>query len=158
MAKRKLTAKQEAFVKYFADPGSETYNNITQSMIKAGYTKEYASNNTNQVMGNNGVKEAVATYKAKTAEKLDWNRDIALKHLRFVIDSLEKQVAAGNTGAVNAYIRAVTEFNAISNLHSSTVTTHTQEPDQLTDDEMAELKRMAILATNLKTRKSQKQA
>ena len=37
-----LNPKQELFLKYYLDPSSETFSNVTQSGIKAGYDDSYA--------------------------------------------------------------------------------------------------------------------
>lgn len=48
-----LTPQQQQFLKNYLDPKSETWNNIKQSGIKAGYSEEYAEN---ILSDSNGVK------------------------------------------------------------------------------------------------------
>lgn len=52
MAKKKsetLDPRQALFLELYLKPGSQTFSNIYQSAIKAGYTEEYAKNLRNQV-------------------------------------------------------------------------------------------------------------
>jgi phage terminase small subunit len=79
---RPLTAKQASFVQYYADSGSDTYNNATQSMIKAGYSAKWAEDNCNRLTGNDRVKYAVIAYRDKTAKKIDVTREEIVSKLR----------------------------------------------------------------------------
>ena len=63
--KGELTAKQKAFVEYYAEPESESYNNAYQSAIRAGYAHKTANNSIQHVLGNVGVQQAIEAYKAK---------------------------------------------------------------------------------------------
>lgn len=65
----KLTAKQASFVENYADPNSETFNNATQSAIKAGYKPKYAATNTNQITNNNCVIEGIKVFVAEIKKK-----------------------------------------------------------------------------------------
>ena len=44
MKKELLDPRQALFLEYYLKPGTETFSNIYQSAIKAGYSKEYAEN------------------------------------------------------------------------------------------------------------------
>jgi phage terminase small subunit len=55
----KLTDKQQAFVGYYADPNSETYNNATQAAIKAGYTPKSANLASDRLLGNVKIKKEI---------------------------------------------------------------------------------------------------
>lgn len=120
-----LTAKQASFVQYYADPGSDTYNNATASMILAGYDKRYANHHCNRLVVHGGVKTAINGYKAKTTAKLDHNRTIAIDQLNHNIALLDGILdrQPDNVTAITARSAAIRELNAISNLHSSTVNT-----------------------------------
>lgn len=39
-----LNEKQQAFLRYYTDPKSDTWSNYRQSALKAGYSEEYADN------------------------------------------------------------------------------------------------------------------
>ena len=41
---RKLTNKQKAYLAYYNDPSSSTFDNALQSALKAGYSQQYAEN------------------------------------------------------------------------------------------------------------------
>lgn len=142
---RPLTAKQESFVQYFADSGSDTFNNATQSMIKAGYDARYADNHCNRVVGHGGVKEAIKAYKAKTTAGLDHTRQIAIDHLNSVIDqcNIILEAQPHNVAALTAKTGAIRELNAISNLHSSTLITDDKQEQQLSQAQAKAAKRLA---------------
>lgn len=85
-----LTAKQSSFVQYYADPASETYNNATQSAIKANYSKKTAK----QIGQNNltkiDIKNAIAEFKAKIAEKIEITREWVIEKLKEVITNPDR--------------------------------------------------------------------
>lgn len=50
MAKKELLDPRQAlFLEYYLKPGTETFSNIYQSAVKAGYSKEYAESINSQV-------------------------------------------------------------------------------------------------------------
>lgn len=50
MAKKELLDPRQAlFLEYYLKPGTETFSNIYQSAVKAGYRKEYAESINSQV-------------------------------------------------------------------------------------------------------------
>lgn len=116
-----MTAKQASFIEYYCNPGSDTYNNATQSMIKAGYSDNYCNRHVNQVVSNSVVKQAISEYKAKTTEKLDHDRQIAIDLLNQNILWLTPKAEQGDVQAISALTAAIRELNAISNLHKQTV-------------------------------------
>lgn len=75
------------------------------------------------VYGNLRVKEAIARTDAKASEKLEHNRDMAIKLLLSDHKSLDSKAKDGNVQAIQARAGIVRELDAISNLHSSTVHT-----------------------------------
>lgn len=119
--KRELTAKQLDFVRYYADSGSQSYNNAYQSAIKAGYTTNTAKAKSGLWLEEVRIKQAIFDYKAPIAEKLDHNRDIAIKLLTSDLNRLNAKADAGDVQAIQARTRIIAELNSISNLHSSTV-------------------------------------
>jgi phage terminase small subunit len=66
-----LTAKQTSFIQYYADPGSESYNNGTQSAIKAGYSKKTANPAAARLLANVNIIEGLRQYRAKKAVKFE---------------------------------------------------------------------------------------
>jgi hypothetical protein len=44
-----LTPQQQAFLKHYLDPKSETWGNAYKSALKAGYSEEYSQNITGQM-------------------------------------------------------------------------------------------------------------
>ena len=65
----KLTDKQQHFAAYYADPACETFNNATQSAIKAGYTPKSANLASDRLLGNvkirNEINEITRLIKSK---------------------------------------------------------------------------------------------
>lgn len=96
---RPLTAKQEAFVEYYCNPGSESYNNGLKSARKAGYEgsddilKAIACQN----LAKPHIKQKVLKYKVKTIKKMDVTESEIITELR-AIAGLEG--AASATGDV----------------------------------------------------------
>lgn len=45
------TLKQNAFIKFYADPASDSFGNAYKSAVKSGYSHEYAKNILNQGTG-----------------------------------------------------------------------------------------------------------
>jgi phage terminase small subunit len=152
-----LTAKQSSFIQYYADPASETYNNATQSMIKAGYSDKYAERNTTQVKSNKEVKAGIEAYKAKTSKELDHNRQIAIDQLTHNLELLDTIIAEGKglplVQAIKARTEVTKELNAISNLHSSTLNTEAKQAKPLTEDQQATAQEIAKALTGPKLHK-----
>ena len=83
----KLTGKMTDFVKYYCDPGSESYNNATKSAIKAGYTPKTANIASDQLLGNIRIKTAITEYKAKIDEKMDISRELLTDKMLDIVNS-----------------------------------------------------------------------
>ncbi len=118
----------------------EGKRNKTETLRIVGYKDSYCDyHGTTVVYSNSRVKQAIARIDAKHTAKSEWNREISLKQLYFVCESLKKQVENGNIAATNAYIRALTEFNAISSLHVTTNINKNQvvEPKQTEAEQRA---------------------
>ena len=109
----------EAIAQEFCSNGRCKQRALKAVEYKDSYAKE-SGRGCKVVFSNVRVKQAIARIDAKQQAKSEWNREISLKQLYFVCESLKKQVESGNIAAINAYIRALTEFNAISSLHVTT--------------------------------------
>ncbi|KKN75874.1 hypothetical protein LCGC14_0375820 [marine sediment metagenome] len=142
MSKRPLTAKQTSFTEYYCNPGSDTYNNATQSAIKAGYSAGSADVRAAELVVNSRVITAMTEYKAKTTAKLDHNRDIAIAQLNQNIAWLTPKAKTGDTQAVQALTGAIRELDAISNLHKQTIVSEPVRP-QATEAEQEQLRELA---------------
>ena len=137
-ANKPLTAKQASFIQYYADPGSETFNNAMQSAIRAGYSIKTANNSIRQVLGNIGVIEGIRQYKDKIGRKMEHNRDIAIKLLTDNLARCTTKADNGDIQAAGAITGIIRELNAISALHKSTIITEpTAEPDQTEAEQQA---------------------
>lgn len=81
-----FTPQQQEFLKSFLDPKSETFGNLTQSGIKAGYSPDYAEN-LNSFMPD-WYKKGVEKYRGERfIRKAERNLDLALEGL---LDDPEK--------------------------------------------------------------------
>lgn len=78
-----LTPQQEAFLKAFLDPKSETWGNYYQSAKKAGYSEEYSQNISGQMPA--WLSENISD--SKLIQKATRNLDMALDGL---LDDPEK--------------------------------------------------------------------
>lgn len=98
-----LNPQQQAFLKYYLDPKSETWGNAYRSALKAEYSEEYASNITGQMpdwLSENISKTNLVIKAEKNLEKaLDGSFDdtekggkpIQYKATEFTLKSLKKQ-------------------------------------------------------------------
>lgn len=65
----KLTSKHNSFIENFCNPASETFNNRIKSMIKAGYSINYARHRSRYLLENSLIGEAIRAYKDRMVEK-----------------------------------------------------------------------------------------
>jgi phage terminase small subunit len=151
MPDKPLTAKQASFVQYYADPGSDTYNNATNSAIKAGYEARSA-----KVSGHNNitaynVKQAINGYKTETAAILDHNRQIAIDLLNENITMLDAIILDQplNVAAVTARTGAIRELNSISMLHGSNLVVASDAPADIPAADLERVEAMARQALKL---------
>ena len=89
MAKSELLdARQALFLQYYLKPGTETFSNIYQSAVKAGYSKEYAESINSQV---SWLSESLGTV---TKDELVTK---AKKNLGKLLDSQDERIQADIT-------------------------------------------------------------
>ena len=137
---RPLTEKQQLWCKCMYIIGSDTFGNALESARRAGYK---GSNNTlgqrgHELVNNSKCIERKAVLQAESAVKLDHDRTIAIKILNEALAiAREKHDSAG-------IVQACRELDAISNLHSNTVHTDTELPDELTDAQRDELRLLSV--------------
>ncbi len=122
MSTAPLSAKQASFVQNYADPASETYNNGTQSAIKAGYSVKTAYSISEENLKKPAIIAALTIFRADIAEVLDHDRQQAIRDLR------EAQQYARTNKDSKALTAATRELNAISNLHKATVINENKAP------------------------------
>jgi len=143
MRRREITEKQLRFCQeYIKD------SNCAQAMIRAGYKESYAKHRANFMLSNVVVKAEIDRLKAENRVKYEHTISTAIKMLRHAHDIAEKQ--ANPTGMVSA----IKEMDNICGLQQQTIHTDAQEPDKLTPEQIAELKRMSKAATNIRLSKS----
>ena len=146
MPKDKLTAKQESFCQYYTDSSNkDTFGNGTESARQALYK---GNDGTLQSIGSENLLKPVviaelARIKAENSERVEHTREISLHRLDIAYELAMKQ---GNTSSM---IAAEREKNAISGLHTQTITTAAPLP-MLTDTERTELERAAVRLTSIR--------
>ena len=114
---RNLTDKQQKFVENYCSNGydagkayKDAYPNCNGNYGKLGWENKNKPE----------IRKAIDAYKTNITEKIDYNRDTALKLLTESLTYLEKEIKAGNVQAINARTAILREMSAISNLHSAT--------------------------------------
>lgn len=120
--KKKLTPKQDAFVKAYLLNGG----NATQAAITAGYSKKTANEQGAQNLVKLSIKDAITKHQQKNDESYVWSKADKLKKLEKLIESCSK--ADEEKGALNAAaaISAIKEHNLMQgdNAPTETVNTH----------------------------------
>lgn len=154
MNKDKLTAKQQSAVEFYCNKASDTFNIWTASYKKANYSLCTGwKHNAIRVLHKDYIQRAIEQYRAKNKVKLEYNRQIALEQLDTVISNLTPEAKGGNVSANTALTQAIREKNAITGLHSVTnINRNEDKPRDLTDEQRQELKRAALVLTNIKLR------
>lgn len=147
-----LTVKQQAFTIAMYTPGSESYGNGTESARAAQYK---GNTNTLKVMAhklitNGNIIRAKQAIQAETSEKMEHNRDIAIKLLTENLTALTVRVDNGDVGAIQARTAVIRELNAISNLHSSTLHTEQDVVQDITEQQAQTYRDMAAAANREK--------
>lgn len=125
-AEKPLTAKQSSFVQYFADPGSEAYNNATMACIMAGYARSSAKVSGHNNITNYNVKQSIERYRAEITQELDWRREENNKACLASKVELERLMALYplNMSIRGQYHNLIRELNASNGLHSQTINTN----------------------------------
>lgn len=144
----RLTEKQAAYAIAMFTAGSETFSNGVKSAKAARYKGSYWT--LNQISIDNLQKPIIINEKqriqAKTAKKMDYDRDKALELLTTDYGYLLALAKDGNIQAIQARTAIVRELDAISGLQSSTLITKDDQPTAISDEQAAEWRRMAKLA------------
>jgi len=141
---QRLTLKQRLFVDYYTAAGSDTYNNATQSAIKAGYkdTKSVEATACN-LLRLPKIQKAIDAKLAERRKKIEYNYDIAIQQLDMVINNLRPLANRGNVQANQALTAAIREKNAITGLHTQTVKTQDISRPDISDAERQALADLA---------------
>ncbi len=150
-----LSAKQSAFVQYYADSASPTYNNAVQSAIKAGYSVDSARSIGPENLSKPAISEAITAYLATITTELDWNRTTNLTAHYKQVERYEAILAAhpDNLQALQGLNQVLRELNASSNQHKQVIVNEQQGKPQLSEEER-EATYVANRAYKLKLTKS----
>ncbi len=115
-----LTAVRQHFCREYCrngHNGAQAYKTAYPG-TKSGYNKHAA-----RLMVIDGIKQEISRIEAKTVEKMEHNRTIAIRLLNDNLVAVQVKADAGEVGAISARTAVIRELNAISNLHSATVHT-----------------------------------
>ena len=123
--------KDQSTVEAIALEFTTNGRNKGEALKKIGYSEGYSNTQGIIVVYSNvRVIEAIAHLDAKTREKLEHNRDIAINLLNEALQMA--RIKKDNAGMV----QAIRELDAISNLHSQIINT-TDQQRELTESEAA---------------------
>lgn len=143
MKEKGLTAKQQTSLEYYLNPTSETFNNLLQSMIRAGYTEKYANHRGWEMLDKGYIQAYMKDYKAKLYNKQAINVEYMQSEHQRLAEKAESKgdlaVATRNKELLGKTIAAYTDNIADK---------RDKSPEPLSEQELAELKRLAIHATN----------
>jgi hypothetical protein len=124
-----------------------TSGNKTTTLILVGYNEYYAnSGQGHKIYENQRLKKRIAQLQAKTAVKISYDHDKALRLLQENYDALEEKALEGNIQAIQARTAIIREFNACTGQHSSTINTGANDRPALSAAEQA---RYDLLAKNM---------
>ena len=143
--KRPLTAKQTAFIDSYTDASGETYNNATQSAIKAGYSSKWANRQAHLLLDNSRLKTAISAKIAKRQAKIEYNYEKAIAELDKIIANLTEQANTGHIQANSALIQVLREKNDITGLHKQRFIDETEQKRELDESEQTEARRLAAI-------------
>lgn len=126
----------EAIARVYCSNG----RNKLEALKTIGYKPSYYNTlGIGRVYSNVRVIEAIRVIDAKSAEKLDHNREIAINLLTTNLANARKKAEAGDIQAISAITAIIRELDAISNLHSSIITTKAEvKPFNQTDQPVLE--------------------
>ncbi len=140
----KLTSKQQAFIEFYADPQSKSFNNGVESARRANYKGNdrtlaaIASENLTKPNIISGIAVFIAGIKEKTVA----NR---AQRQQFWTDVMQASPHMGDRLRASELL-GKSEADFTENI----INKSDQQPEPLTEQELRELKRMAILSTNTK--------
>ena len=141
--KGQLTAKQAAFIEYYRNPKSETYNNQHLSALRAGYAENTARQACVLILANNSVKDEIKVCDAKNVEKVEHNYNTGMIKLDQVISNLKALSEKGSVSANLAITAVLREQNEISGLHKQRFIDETEQTaEPLTQAEIQELRQL----------------
>jgi hypothetical protein len=129
-----INDKQQAFINEYMINGhnaSQAYKKAYPN-CKGGWNKLAAN-----LMAKNGIKQAIRAEMGKIREKVDHTRDIAIEMLTTDRASLAEKAGNGDIQAIQARTAITRELDAISNLHSSVITTKQDQEPIKTEDQPA---------------------
>ena len=151
----RLTGKQQGFVNYYTYTKNEdTYDNGTESAIRAGYKGNNATLRSiaSENLTKPNIIACIDEIRAKTRVKADYNYNKAILQLDEVIQNLSKAAKTGNIQANTALTAAIREKNAITGLHKQTIKHEGAERPSLSE---AEKRALADVAKDDKLRLSE---
>lgn len=125
----KLTAKQESFIRAYADPASETYNNAMNSALIAGYVHNTAIKACTQIVDNRRVKAGLEAYRAKLYKQTEVTRQEVIANARYLVNLGKKQVNGADIGRGNEQLgKVIGAFSEVSSAQPVSIIIQAPEP------------------------------
>ncbi len=148
-----ISDKQQVFINNYCTNGHNGLKAYRKAYPDA--SDESCKASASRLLYNVNIKQAISEYKAETKAKLEHNRQIAIDMLTEDRTLLIDQAKAGNISAIQARTAITRELNAISNLHSATITTKSDSTTAIDTELQAELQ---AVAQRYKLRKANEQS
>ena len=141
--------RQESTIQALAQAFCNNDRCQEKAMVSVGYTKAYANSYCGKMWENVQLLEAIKAIDDQRQAEYKHNYDIAVSLLRTDYAALQARAEQGDIQAIQARTAIIRELDSITGLHSQTINTADTTPKPLTEQEQAELKALAALATNL---------
>ncbi len=109
--------KDQSTVEAVAREFTSNGRNKENALKSVGYSKNYAEHRADCVLSNVGVKQAIARIDAKSEQKLEFDRDIAIKEHNADLLRLQPKAESGDVLAIRARTAILHELASISSLH-----------------------------------------
>ncbi len=141
-----LNYRQNLFAEYYAE--GETQGNAYKSAIKAGYSHKFALQAAPRLLENVRIKNAIAERTAKIRAE-----SIATRKIRqqFWTATMQDETQPMVVRLRASELLGKSEADFTENYTDKTA----DQPEEFSDEELAELKRLAGIATNIKIHKPQ---
>ena len=144
-----LTPKQDSFCVHYTTIGAETFGNGTKSATAAGYSEKGAYVRGSELLRNRKVAERIAELHKENMQRNMITVDKVLADLEhdklMAREARQYAVSKACTELQGRYLAMFTD-----NINNQT----TEQPAKLSDEEFAELRRLAGIAINIKLSKT----
>ncbi len=122
-----------------------------KAMLVVGYSKAYARSGLGQrIYADIRVKAAIKALDGEKQQKYEHNQEISIDKLYSDYARLLEKADNGDIQAIQARTAIIRELDHICGLQQTTLHTDAAKPEPLSEEELAEYRRLAIAATSRK--------